>query len=190
MFSFQVMMQKHNRKMSYSLYISALAGSDTTVLLMGRCRKNDGTTSVSFQIYLSEMTCTHDYILIGSISVFRQTFGLDILGNIYWTCDIFMTPFFGSFMSSTWLIPPWHLSVSTASLDHTKLRHLITIKRAKIIIVCIFVFFTIFNIPHPFLNDVDGLQCVPSAKANHFIGQFHFYLEMTIAFILPFFLLL
>ena len=57
-------------------------------------------------------------------------------------------------------------------------------------IVCIFAFFTILNIPHPFMNDVDGLQCVPWDKADHLIGQFHFYLEMTIAFIIPFILLL
>ena len=51
-------------------------------------------------------------------------------------------------------------------------------------------FFTIFNIPHSFLSDVDGLRCVPWGKATHLIGKFHFYSEMTIAFILPFIFLL
>ena len=32
-------MQKRNRQMSYSLYISALAGSDTVVLFTGKCGK-------------------------------------------------------------------------------------------------------------------------------------------------------
>ena len=32
-------MQKHNRQMSYSLYISALAGTDTVVLFMGKYEK-------------------------------------------------------------------------------------------------------------------------------------------------------
>ena len=32
----QVMMQRHNRQMSYSIYISALAGTDTIVLFMGK----------------------------------------------------------------------------------------------------------------------------------------------------------
>ena len=34
-YSFQVMIQRHNRRMSFSLYISALAVSDTIVLLIG-----------------------------------------------------------------------------------------------------------------------------------------------------------
>ena len=34
---FQVMIQPHNRHMSFSLYISALAVADTTVLLNGKC---------------------------------------------------------------------------------------------------------------------------------------------------------
>ena len=34
--TFQVMIQPHNRNMSFSLYISALAVSDTIVLLVGK----------------------------------------------------------------------------------------------------------------------------------------------------------
>ena len=52
-----------------------------------------------------------------------------------------------------------------------------------------FCVFTIFNNPHAFLSDVDGLRCVPWGKASNF-GTFHFYLEMTNAIILPFILLL
>ena len=33
-----------------------------------------------------------------------------------------------------------------------------TVKKAKIIIVSIFVFFTVFNIPHPFFIEMDGLR--------------------------------
>ena len=65
-----------------------------------------------------------------------------------------------------------------------------TVKKAQITTVCYFVFFTIFNVPHSFLTDVDGLRCVPWGKADNLFGQFHFYSEMVIAFILPFVLLL
>ena len=44
-------MQKHNRQMSYSLYISALAGSDTVVLFTGKC----GKFTHFFQILLDTM---------------------------------------------------------------------------------------------------------------------------------------
>ena len=84
----------------------------------------------------------------------------------------------------------WHLNVSTASSDPTRLLNLILLEELRLPFFCIFLFFTILNIPHPFLNDVDGLRCVPWGKTDHWIGQLHFYLEMTIAFILPFVLLL
>ena len=128
-------------------------------------------------------------ISTGSISVFRQAFGLDLLGNTYLTCVIFMIPFFLSFMSSTWLILSMTFERFYSIVRPHKAASFNTLKKAKITILCIFLFFTIFNIPHAFLSDVDGLRCVPWGKASNF-GTFHFYLEMTIAFILPFILLL
>ena len=65
-----------------------------------------------------------------------------------------------------------------------------TVKKAKMTIVCIFVIFTLFNIPHLFMSDMDGARCVPWGKGAYFFGQFYFYIEMVIAFILPFILLL
>ena len=93
-------------------------------------------------------------------------------------------------MSSTWLILAMTFERFYSIIRPHKAASFNTVKKAKITIVCIFAFFTIFNIPHAFLSDVDGLRCVPWGKATHLIGKFHFYSEMTIAFILPFVLLL
>ena len=101
-----------------------------------------------------------------------------------------MTPFFRSFMSSTWLILAMTFERFYSIIRPHKAASFNTVRRAKITIYCFFLFFTILNTPHPFLNDVDGLRCVQWGKGGHWIGQFHFYLEMTIAFILPFILLL
>ena len=38
--TFQVMIQSHNRRMSFSLYISALAVTDTVVLLCGKSQSS------------------------------------------------------------------------------------------------------------------------------------------------------
>ena len=93
-------------------------------------------------------------------------------------------------MSSTWLILAMTFERFYSIIRPHKAASFSTVKKDKITIVCIFVFFTIFNIPHSFLSDVDGLRCVPWGKATHLIGRFHFYSEMTTAFILPFTLLL
>ena len=93
-------------------------------------------------------------------------------------------------MSSTWLILAMTFERFYSIIRPHKAASFNTIRKAKITIVCIFVILTIFNIPHSFLSDVDGLRCVPWGKATHPIGKFHFYFEMIIAFILPFILLL
>ena len=65
-----------------------------------------------------------------------------------------------------------------------------TVKKAKITIISIFVFFTLFNVPHSFLSEMDGLRCIAWGKKTHILGQFYFYISMIVAFILPFTLLL
>ena len=129
-------------------------------------------------------------IMTGCVSAFRQRFGLDIFGNIHWTCVILNVPFFGSSMSSTWLILSMTFERFYSIIRPHKAASFNTVKKAKITILFIFIFFTIINIPHSFLMDIDGLRCVPWGKAQHLIGQLYFYLEMTVAFILPFMLLL
>ena len=64
-------------------------------------------------------------------------------------------------MSSTWLILSMTFERFYSIVRPHKAALFNTVKIAKIIIACIFTFFTIFNIPHAFLSDIDGLQCVP-----------------------------
>ena len=93
-------------------------------------------------------------------------------------------------MSSTFLILSMTFERFYSIIRPHKAASFNTVQKAKITIVCIFVFFTLFNIPHLFMSDMDGARCVPWGKGTHFIGQFYFYIEMVIAFILPFILLL
>ena len=127
---------------------------------------------------------------LGFMNVIRQRYGFDFLGHPYWTCSIFLVPFFGASMSSTFLILSMTFERFYSIVRPHKAASFNTVKKAKITIVCIFVFFTLFNVPHLFLSDMDGARCVPWGKGTHFIGQFYFYTEMIIAFILPFILLL
>ena len=93
-------------------------------------------------------------------------------------------------MSSTFLILSMTFERFYSIIRPHKAASFNTVKKDKITIVCIFVFFTLFNILHLFMSDMDGARCVPWGKGTHFIKQFYFYIEMVIAFILPFILLL
>ena len=93
-------------------------------------------------------------------------------------------------MSSTWLILAMTFERFYSIIRPHKAASFNTVKKAKIIIVSIFVFFTVFNIPHPFLSEMDGLRCIAWVKRSLVLGQFYFYISIIMAFILPFSLLL
>ena len=65
LFPYQVMVQKHNRKSSFSLYIPVLAIVDTISLLIGkfvfRLVKLDNTKALSFSRFSSSIG-THQYV--------------------------------------------------------------------------------------------------------------------------------
>ena len=93
-------------------------------------------------------------------------------------------------MSSTFLIISMTFERFYSIVKPHKATSFNTVKKAKIKIGSIIVFSYLFNIPHLFMSDIQGLQCVPWGRGTDTAGQFYFYLQMTLAFILPFILLL
>ena len=86
-------------------------------------------------------------------------------------------------LSLLWL---WHSSVSTVSLDLTKLRHLNTVKKAKKIIVCIVIFSLIFNLPQWFIMSYQGRVCTNYAKMYLTSVRVYFFMAFAVHFALPF----
>ena len=93
-------------------------------------------------------------------------------------------------MSSTWLILAMTFERFYSIVRPHKAASFNTVQKAKSTIVSIFVFFTLFNVPHTFLIEMDGLRCMVWGKISLALGQFYFYISMIMAFILPFTLLL
>ena len=66
-----------------------------------------------------------------------------------------------------------------------------TVKRAKITVVCIVMFSTIYNIPHLFITSHVNWECVPYALAMATIyGQIYYWMSMLVQFLFPFIFLL
>ena len=65
-----------------------------------------------------------------------------------------------------------------------------TVKRAKIIIICIVCLSIAFNVPHLFITKQVGKSCVPFGNAIVYMsGQMYYWLSLTVNFFLPFLLL-
>ena len=66
-----------------------------------------------------------------------------------------------------------------------------TVKRAKIIVVCIAIIATIYSIPHYFLTIPDGTACVfYGTKMDHIASQMYYWLDQMVYFGFPFVTLL
>ena len=66
-----------------------------------------------------------------------------------------------------------------------------TVKRAKITILCIFIFSILVNVPHLFTTDLEGRQSVPFGRGmDKLIGRFYYWVSFAINFAIPFVTLL
>ena len=93
-------------------------------------------------------------------------------------------------MSSTFLILCMTFERFYSIIKPHKAASFNTVKRAKITIASFFILFNLFNLPHLFISDTEGLQCVPWGRGSHLLGQIYYYLEIIIAFVFPFVALL
>ena len=113
-----------------------------------------------------------------------------MFGNPYWTCQVLLVPFFGSSMSSTWLILAMTYERFYSIIRPHKAASFNTVKRANITIACILVLCMTFNVPRLFLSKMEGLQCLLYGQGSTFWSQVYFYTEMCTSFIFPFVYLL
>ena len=66
-----------------------------------------------------------------------------------------------------------------------------TVKRAKVIIVCIVVISVLYSLPLFFMTGRDGTTCVPYSKGtDHFAGKLYFWSDQIVGFGFPFVALL
>ena len=65
-----------------------------------------------------------------------------------------------------------------------------TVKKARIIIICIFIICFIYSIPYLFISGYDGAFCVPILLSNNVLSEIYYWLTETLAFVFPFLSLL
>ena len=66
-----------------------------------------------------------------------------------------------------------------------------TIKKARVIIVCIVIISALYSVPHLFMTGRDGTTCTPYAKGTDlFAGKVYFWSDQILGFTFPFIALL
>ena len=109
----------------------------------------------------------------------------------YVYCCIICTLIFFGFLSSTLLVVSTTFDRFYRIIQPHKAASFNTVKRAKITIVCIYLFSIVYNLPQAFLVSGKTYECAPYDKASSVsYGMPHYWLSFVIHYALRFILLL
>ena len=120
-----------------------------------------------------------------------EVFGIDMPPNKHWYCCLQMYIYFSSFLISAYLLIVMTFERFYSIIRPHKAASFNTLRKARIIIVCIFLFYFTYSIPFLFVGGHNGISCVVNRYASgHHLGEmFHWVTEVFI-FIFPSFSLL
>ena len=111
--------------------------------------------------------------------------------NQFFFCTVSMTFLFTAFLCSTLFVLSMTYDRFYSIIVPHKAASFNTTKRAKLTIVGIVVFSSLYNVPHLFISGHENWQCLPYGTAmDKPFGQFYYWLSFIVNFALPFVLLL
>ena len=117
----------------------------------------------------------------------NQVHDVDMKPDQFWFCSIACLVVLASVQCSTYLIIVMTFERFYSIIRPHKAASFNTVKRAKIIITCTFVFCYSYHSPHLFISGNNGRMCIPNRFANvNVYGAFFYWLSEVISFILPF----
>ena len=112
--------------------------------------------------------------------------GMDMRPNDTWYCRLRMYNYFSSFLVSCYLLVAVTFERFYSIMRPHKAASFNTVKRARVIIVCIFVACFSYSIPFLFIAGYSGEFCVPNLFASdNIVGEIYYWLTEIITFIFP-----
>ena len=111
--------------------------------------------------------------------------------NEHWYCCLQMYTYYSTFLTSTYLLIAMTFEHFYSIIRPHKAASFNTVKKAKIIIICIFVFYFTYSIPYLFVAGHNGISCVPNRFASgNVLGEIYHWFTNVLNFIFPFLSLL
>ena len=127
----------------------------------------------------------------GFTTYMNMVHGVEIPPNQFWYCTIATTVLFISTLSSALFVLSMTFDRFYSIIRPHKAVSFNTVKRAKITIVSIVIFSSLFNIPNVFMTINEERQCVPYVTGIDTVhGLLYYWVSFIINFALPFMLLL
>ena len=111
--------------------------------------------------------------------------------NKHWYCCLQMYNYFSSFLCSAYFLIAMTFEHFYSIIQPHKAASFNTVKKAKIIIVCIFIFYFTYSIPFLFIVGHNGISCVINRfTSGNILGEMYHWLTEVFVFIFPFLSLL
>ena len=121
----------------------------------------------------------------------NQEHEVDMKPDQFWFCSIACLVVLACIQCSTYLIIIMTFERFYSIIRPHKAASFNTIKRAKIIIICIFIFSFSYYSPYLYISGNNGKMCVPNRFANvNIYGTIFHWVSEVINFVLPFVFLL
>ena len=111
--------------------------------------------------------------------------------NKHWYCAMQMYTYFAAFLCSAYLLIVMTFERFYSIIRPHKAASFNTVKRARIIIICIFVFFFIYSTPFLFIGEHNGFSCVHNRMARtNILGEIYYWITEIVLYYIPFLCLL
>ena len=111
--------------------------------------------------------------------------------NKHWYCAIQMYTYFSAFLCSAYLLIVMTFERFYSIIRPHKAASFNTVKKARIIILSIFVFFFIYSTPFLFIGEHNGFSCVHNRMARtHILGEIYYWITEIVLYYIPFLCLL
>ena len=134
---------------------------------------------------------THDSTYVkcfpGFVTYLVMEHGVKMPPGQLWYCHLVNLFNFICFLCSTLLILSMTFDRFYSIIMPHKAASFNTVKRAKIIVACIFMLSILYNIPHFYVSAHVDWECLPYATAmGKPYGEFYYWLSLVVHFALPF----
>ena len=142
-------------------------------------------------ISLNDQNTSHQCIFSALSRYLNAIHGVDMPPNQQWHCNVAITVAVICQFCSTYFIVVMTFERFYSIIKPHKAASFNTVKRAKVVIVCIVILGSVYNIPNLFYTLSTGRACFLAGKYQTTIFRYvYFWMRSTISFIVPFFSLL
>ena len=136
------------------------------------------------------MTPQYFFILSAIPTYLFEVLQVDMPPNVQWFCRLQLYNFLSSFLCSCYLLITMTFERFYSIIQPHKAASFNTVKKARIIINCIFIIFFTYSIPYLFISGYDGAFCVPILLSNNVLSEIYYWLTQIVIFVFPFLSLL